>query len=71
MTGGVKTGFGAAGSVVLEGPAAGQFGWGGAAGTTAYANPRNRARFAGYINVMGDYTLYRDLPPAALKDMSA
>lgn len=68
MSGGGEIGFGAAGSVVLTGPNAGQYGWGGAAGTIAYANPRTRMRLAGYINVIGDYTLFTDLPPAALKD---
>ena len=70
MSGGAPSGFGAAGAVVLSGPSAGQYGWGGAAGTIAYANPRQKTRFSAYINVMGDYTLYGDFPPAAVKDLS-
>ena len=34
----------------------------------AYANPRTGTRLSGYINVTGEYAMFTELPPAALKD---
>jgi len=45
-------GYGAGGSVTLSGPMAGTYGWGGAAGTIAYANPRTRTRGTIMVNYM-------------------
>lgn len=49
-----KMGFGAGGSVYLEGvpggPGKGTFGWGGAAGTIAWADPANKVRATVMVN---------------------
>ncbi|WP_315761314.1 serine hydrolase domain-containing protein [Sphingomonas sp. Y38-1Y] len=51
---GPNTGFGAGGSVLLQdvpgGPGAGTYGWGGAAGTIAFVDPKKRVRAAGMVN---------------------
>ena len=51
-TQGPAQGYGAGGSVTLAGPMAGTYGWGGAAGTIAYANPRTRTRGTIMVNYM-------------------
>jgi CubicO group peptidase (beta-lactamase class C family) len=69
MATGGEAGYGAAGVAVLTGPNAGQYGWGGAAGTIGYANPRRGTRLSGYINVMGEYALFTGMAPAGRKDL--
>jgi CubicO group peptidase (beta-lactamase class C family) len=71
MAVGGDAGYGAAGVTVLTGPDAGRYGWGGAAGTVGYANPKRGTRFGGYINVMGEYALFAGMAPAAEKDLAA
>ncbi|MEY4721405.1 MAG: hypothetical protein RIQ46_1130, partial [Pseudomonadota bacterium] len=44
-------GFGAGGMVTIGGPRPGTFGWGGASGTTAFANRQMQTRWASYTNV--------------------
>lgn len=51
-TTGAGQGYGAGGSVTLSGPLAGTYGWGGAAGTIAYVNPRTRTRGTIMVNYM-------------------
>lgn len=51
---GPNTGFGAGGSVLLQdvpgGPGAGTYGWGGAAGTIAFVDPKKGVRGVGMVN---------------------
>ncbi len=55
-TAAVKFGFGAGGSIYLESgpgrPATGTYGWGGAAGTTAWIDPVNKVRATVMVNYM-------------------
>jgi hypothetical protein len=37
--------------VTLAGPRPGTYGWGGAAGTTGFANPQLKTRWATYTNI--------------------
>lgn len=67
-------GFGAGGRVSLPGSPGGPgtFGWGGAAGTLAFANPLNGLRGGGYAQYMPPETLQfqSKLPEAILKDIA-
>jgi CubicO group peptidase (beta-lactamase class C family) len=67
-TGNPSEGQGAGGSVVMDGPAVGTFGWAGMAGTVGAANVRSGARYSGYFNVVGDTTLVEKLGPAILRE---
>jgi CubicO group peptidase (beta-lactamase class C family) len=44
-------GFGAGGMVTVGGPRPGTFGWGGASGTTGFANRQLQSRWASYTNI--------------------
>ena len=75
----ISQGFGAGGSVVIQGtpggPAKGTYGWGGAAGTIAWVDPVNQVRATIMVNYLpGDRwplrkeataAIYADLAPAA------
>ena len=69
-------GFGAGGSVYLVdipgGPAKGTYGWGGAAGTIAWVDPKNRARATVMVNyIPGDrYPLRADFSKAFYADLA-
>jgi CubicO group peptidase (beta-lactamase class C family) len=67
-TGNPSEAQGAGGSIVMDGSAAGTFGWAGMAGTVGAVNVRNGMRYSGYFNVVGDSILVEDLGPAILKD---
>ncbi|MEZ0495937.1 serine hydrolase domain-containing protein [Sphingomonas sp. IW22] len=72
---GPNTGYGAGGSVMLEdvpgGPAAGTYGWGGAAGTIAFVDPKSRVRAVGMVNYFpaGKWPLRADIIQAAYSDL--
>jgi len=71
---GVPMGFGAGGSVYLAdkpgGPGAGTFGWGGAAGTIAWVDPKHHLRATGMINIFGDTAFKRDVNQAVYADFA-
>ena len=65
------SGFGAGGSVyVADGlggyPGAGTYGWGGAAGTTAFIDPKRRTRITVMLNLMGGVPGLREQLVAAM-----
>ena len=66
-------GFGAGGRVTLASApeGAGVFGWGGAAGTIAFVDPRRRIRFGGYANYMPAeaYDFQRQITGKAVDDI--
>jgi CubicO group peptidase (beta-lactamase class C family) len=66
-------GFGAGGRVSLPGYSAGAgiFGWGGAAGTISFVDPKRNLRMSGYIQAMlsDAYPLTKLLVPALLQDL--
>ncbi|TKD53267.1 serine hydrolase domain-containing protein [Sphingomonas baiyangensis] len=72
-----RSGYGAAGSVTLEdvpgGPAAGTYGWGGAAGTIAWVDPRNRVRGTGMVNYFpaDKWPLRNEMIAAVYRDLAA
>jgi CubicO group peptidase (beta-lactamase class C family) len=76
MTGdsGVPMGFGAGGSVYLAdkagGPGKGTFGWGGAAGTIGWADPKHKLRGTVMINLFGDTALKREASAAIYADLA-
>jgi CubicO group peptidase (beta-lactamase class C family) len=69
-----QSGYGAAGSVTLAdipgGPGAGTYGWGGAAGTIAWVDPKNRVRATGMVNYFPaeKYPLREDMIKAIYSD---
>lgn len=72
---GVPMGFGAGGSVYLAdrpgGQGKGTFGWGGAAGTIAWADPVNKVRGVGMINLLLAETGFkRDVGRAVYADLA-
>ncbi|PAX07064.1 serine hydrolase domain-containing protein [Sphingomonas lenta] len=73
--GGVRMGYGAGGSVYLEGrpggPGKGTYGWGGAAGTIAYVDPENRVRGTIMVNYFPAerWPLRQEIPAALAKDL--
>ena len=71
---GAQMGFGAGGSVYLSdvagGPGKGTFGWGGAAGTFAWADPVHKLRAVGMINLFGDTPLKREVSKAIYADIA-
>jgi CubicO group peptidase (beta-lactamase class C family) len=72
---GAPMGFGAGGSVYLAGRPGGQgkgtFGWGGAAGTIAWADPVNKVRGVGMINLLlADTALKREVGRAVYTDLA-
>jgi CubicO group peptidase (beta-lactamase class C family) len=71
---GVPMGFGAGGSVYLAdrpfGPGKGTYGWGGAAGTIAWADPVHKVRAVGMINLFGEVPLKRDVGRAIYADLA-
>ena len=75
--GGVAMGYGAGGSVYLEGkpggPGKGTYGWGGAAGTIAYVDPENGVRGTIMVNYFPAerWPLRQDIPPALMRDLGA
>ncbi len=68
-------GFGAGGRVSLPGSPTGPgiFGWGGAAGTSAFVDPTRKIRFGGYANYMPSeaYDFQRRMPELFLADLMA
>jgi CubicO group peptidase (beta-lactamase class C family) len=74
-SGGPDTGFGAGGSVSLRdipgGPGAGTYGWGGAAGTIAFVDPKRQVRGVGMVNYFPaeKYPLRADIIKAAYSDL--
>ncbi len=72
---GVPMGFGAGGSVYLAdrpgGPGKGTFGWGGAAGTIAWADPVHKVRATGMINLLlAETGLKREVGRAVYADLA-
>lgn len=73
---GLRTGYGAGGSVTLAdmpgGPGAGTFGWGGAAGTIAWVDAKKQVRGSGMVNYFpaDRYPLRTDLIAAAYRDLN-
>ncbi|HVJ02193.1 MAG TPA: serine hydrolase domain-containing protein [Sphingomonas sp.] len=71
---GVPMGFGAGGSVYLAdrpgGPGKGTFGWAGAAGSIGWADPKNKIRATGMINLFGDERFKRELSRAVYADLA-
>jgi CubicO group peptidase (beta-lactamase class C family) len=71
---GVPVGFGAGGSVYLAdrpgGPGKGTFGWGGAAGTIGWADPKNKVRGTAMINLFSDTELKREAAKAIYADLA-
>ncbi|MET0308238.1 MAG: serine hydrolase domain-containing protein [Sphingomonas sp.] len=72
---GVPMGFGAGGSVYLAdrpfGPGKGTYGWGGAAGTIAWADPVHKVRAVGMINLLLAETQFkRDAGRAIYADLA-
>lgn len=71
---GVPMGFGAGGSVYLAdrplGPGKGTFGWGGAAGTIAWADPAHKVRAVGMINLFGETPFKREAGRAIYADLA-
>jgi CubicO group peptidase (beta-lactamase class C family) len=71
---GVPMGFGAGGSVYLAdrpgGPGKGTFGWAGAAGSIGWADPTNKVRATGMINLFGDIPFKRELSQAVYADVA-
>jgi CubicO group peptidase (beta-lactamase class C family) len=66
-------GFGAGGNVLLRGPGAGTFGWGGAAGTLGWVDAQRGVRGGVFLNYMpsGALTVNEDLRTALYKDVAA
>jgi CubicO group peptidase (beta-lactamase class C family) len=62
-------GFGAGGSVGISGPAKGDYGWLGVAGSRAFVNADSGLRASGFINVMDNYTFAPDLVSAVHRDL--
>jgi CubicO group peptidase (beta-lactamase class C family) len=71
---GVPIGFGAGGSVYLAdrpfGPSKGTFGWGGAAGTIAWADPVSKVRAVGMLNLFGEIPFKREAGHAIYADLA-
>lgn len=71
---GVPMGFGAGGSVYLAakpgGPGKGTYGWAGAAGSIGWADPANKVRATGMINLFGDIPFKRELSQAVYADLA-
>ncbi|MBO9622186.1 MAG: beta-lactamase family protein [Sphingomonas sp.] len=71
---GVPMGFGAGGSVYLAdrpgGPGKGTYGWAGAAGSIGWADPKNKVRATGMINLLGDSGFRRELGRTVYADLA-
>jgi len=66
-------GFGAGARVSIHGPAAGNYGWGGAAGTVAWADPVRKLRGSGFAQYMPQDAIgfQREVGTAFVKDLLA
>jgi len=69
-TGDPSEGQGAGASIVLDGVAAGTFGWAGMAGTVGRVNVKTGLRYSGFLNVVGETRLMNDLGPAVQREFA-
>jgi len=68
---GGRMGFGAGGSVYLDGPRKGTYGWGGAAATLGWVDPVHRLRGTIMVNYIPSdhWPLRAELLPAVQQDL--